>query len=180
MPRLSRFEFKGARRADADNLREQLNLIRHDVVTAGMLFRAESLIRNYFIEKGFLNPSIKLEQVQDTVRANSIALLIHIDRGPRTRISNINIHGNYALTDGQIKRLMENTRERSLRFFFSSSKLVREQFEEDRIAILDRYNEIGKRDARIIRDSIYAVSDSRINIDLFIEEGPTYYFRSLS
>jgi len=180
MPRLSRFEFKGARRADADNLREQLNLIRHDVVTAGMLFRAESLIRNYFIEKGFLNPSIRLEQVQDTVRANSIALLIHIDRGPRTRISNINIHGNYALTDGQIKRLMENTRERSLRFFFSSSKLVREQFEEDKIAILDRYNEIGKRDARIIRDSIYAVSDSRINIDLFIEEGPTYYFRNIS
>ena len=180
MPRLSRFEFVGARRADAENLRNKLNLIRHDVVTKGMLFRAETTIRDYFIEKGFLNPTISIEQQVDTARANSIALVFHIDRGPRTRIANIYVHGNKALTDGQIKRLMRNTRERSLRFFFSSSKLVREQFEADKVALIDRYNEIGKRDARILRDTIYAVDDGRINIELFIDEGPTYHFRNIT
>jgi len=180
MPRLTRFEFEGISRADADKLRENLNLVRNDVMTEGMLFRAESAIRDYFVEKGFLRPVITIEQVPDTVRANTMGLIFNIDRGERTRIANVNVYGNYALSDGRIKRLMKNTRERSLRFFFSSSKLVQEQFEEDKQAVIDRYNEIGKRDARIVRDSIYFVSDDRINIDLHIEEGPTYFFRSIN
>lgn len=180
MPRLNRFDFKGVRRTDADNLREQLNLVRNDVMTEGMLFRAESTIRDYFIEKGFLRPTITIEQVPDTVRANTKGLIFNIDRGARTRIANVNVYGNYSLSDGRIKRLMENTRERSLRFFFSSSKLVQEQFEEDKQKVIDRYNEIGKRDARIVRDSIYFVSENRINIDLHIEEGPTYFFRNIN
>lgn len=179
-PRLTRFEFRGVNRADTDKLREQLNLIRGDVVTEGMLYRAESTIENYFIEKGFLKPQIKINQIPDTIRANSIALEFDIDRGQRTRISEVNVFGNEALSDGQIKRLMKKTRERSLRFLFNSSKLVQDQFIEDKQLIIDRYNEIGKRDARIVRDSIYFVSDNRINIDLHIEEGPTYFFRSIT
>lgn len=179
-PRLTRFEFMGVNRADTDKLREQLNLIRGDVVTDGMLYRAESTIQNYFIEKGFLNPQIRINQIPDTARANSIALEIEIDRGQRTRIAAVNVYGNQALTDGQVKRLMKKTRERSLRFLFSSSKLVQDQFVEDKQAVIDRYNEIGKRDARIVKDSIYFVSENRINIDLHIEEGPTYFYRSIT
>ncbi|HSV87285.1 MAG TPA: outer membrane protein assembly factor BamA [Bacteroidales bacterium] len=180
MPRLTRFEFEGVSRADADKLREQLNLVRNDVMTEGMLFRAESAIREYFIEEGFLRPAITIEQVPDTARANTMGLIFNIDRGQRTRIANVNVFGNYAMPDRRIKRLMENTRERSLRFFFSSSKLVQEQFEEDKQKVIDQYNEIGKRDARIVRDSIYFVSENRINIDLHIEEGPTYFFRNIT
>lgn len=179
-PRLTRFEFRGVRRADTDKLREQLNLIRGDVVTDGMLYRAESAIQNYFIDKGFLKPQIRINQIPDTARANSLALEFEIDRGQRTRIAAVNVYGNQALSDGQIKRLMKKTRERSLRFLFSSSKLVQDQFVEDKQAIIDRYNEIGKRDARIVKDSIYFVSDNRINIDLHIEEGPTYFYRSIT
>ena len=39
-PRLTRYEFIGARRSDADNLEEKLNLTRGDVVTESLLFRA--------------------------------------------------------------------------------------------------------------------------------------------
>jgi outer membrane protein insertion porin family len=178
--RLTRYEFSGVRRGDRDNLSERLNLIRGDVVTENLIYRAESAIADYYIEKGFLRPQIQVTQVKDTTRVNSIILEFDIDRGARTRISSVNVYGNEALTDGQIRRLMKNTRQRSLRFIFTSSKLVQEEFEEDKRRVIERYNEIGKRDAVIVRDSIYFVDDDRINIDLYIEEGPTYFFRKIA
>lgn len=179
-PRLTNFEFKGVKKADADKLQENLNLVRGDVVTESLLFRAESAIGDYFIEKGFLKPTIEIREIPDTSRVNSIALEFEIDRGQRTRIANVNVYGNEVISDGKIKRLMKKTREKSLRFIFNSSKLVQEQFVEDKQNIIDRYNELGKRDARIVRDSIYFVDENRINIDLHIEEGPTYHFRNIT
>ncbi len=178
-PRLTRYEFSGARRSDADNLAEKLRLTRGDVITESLLFRAESAIKDYYIEKGFLTPSVEIRQLEDTARVNSKILEFYIDRGNRTRIRNVNIYGNEVLSDRQVKRIMKNTRERSLRFLFSSSKLVEDEFEEDKIALIERYNELGKRDAIILRDSVYFVDDDRIEIDLHIYEGPTYFFRSI-
>lgn len=178
-PRLTRYEFIGAKRSDADNLRDNLNLVRGDILTENLLFRAESTISDYYMEKGFLNPSIDIIQYDDTVRVNGIVLEFHVDRGNRTRIRNINVHGNETLSDRQIKRLMKDTRERSLRFLLSSSKLVEDEFEEDKRRIIERYNELGKRDAAIITDTVYFVAEDRIEIDLHIYEGPTYYFRNI-
>jgi outer membrane protein insertion porin family len=179
-PRLANFEFTGVKRSESDKLRETLNLVRGDVVTEGMLFRAESAISEYFIEKGFLRPQVNVIQQTDTARVNSIHLNFEVDKGNRTRISDVNVFGNEVITDRQIKRLMKNTRERSLRFLFSTSKLVQDEFEEDKRAIIERYNELGKRDAVIVRDSIYFTEEDRIAIDLHINEGPTYYFRSIN
>ncbi len=175
-PRLTRYEFIGIKRSEADDLSEKLNLIRGDILTENLLFRAESSIKDYYVEKGFLTPSIEVRQITDTVRTNSMILEFSIDRGERTRIREINIYGNEVLSDRQVKRIMKNTRERSLRFIFNSSKLVEDDFEEDKQTLISRYNELGKRDAAIIRDSVYFVEDNRIEIDLHIYEGPTYYF----
>ncbi len=179
-PRLASFEFTGARRADVTKLTEQLNLIRGDVVTENMLFRASNIINEYYTDKGFLTPEVNIIQKPDTIRANSIVLEFEIDRGERTRISEVIIHGNEVLTDRQIKRLMKNTRERSLWFIFSSSKYIRDEFREDKQSVIDRYNEVGKRDATIVRDTMYFVEEDRIVVEMFIEEGPTYYFRNIS
>ncbi len=178
-PRLTRFEFEGIRRSEADDLRKELNLVRGDVVTENLLVRAETTIRDYYMEKGYLTPSIEIKQLEDTARVNNMILEFLIDRGNRTRIREVNIYGNEVLSDRQVKRIMKNTRERSLRFIFTSSKLVEEDFEEDKRTLINRYNELGKRDAAIVRDSVYFVDEDRIEIDLHIYEGPTYYFRNI-
>lgn len=178
-PRLTRYEFLGIRRGEADDLRDKLNLVRGDVVTESLLYRAENAIEEYYMEKGFLTPSIEVRQLEDTARVNAMILEFEIDRGNRTRIREINIYGNEALSDRRIKRIMKNTRERSLRFILNSSKLVEEDFQEDKRTLINKYNEIGKRDAAIVRDSVYFVDDDRIEIDLHIYEGPTYYFGNI-
>jgi outer membrane protein insertion porin family len=179
-PRLTRFEFLGVKKADATKLREQLTLIRGDVVTENLLFRATSTIENYYVDKGYLKPNVEIRQITDTIRSNSLILEFDISRGQRTRIQEVIVKGNDILSDRQIKRLMKNTRERSLRFIFNSSKFIQEDFAEDKQKIIDRYNELGKRDATIVRDTMYFVDNNRIVVELDIEEGPTYYFRNIA
>ncbi len=178
-PRLARYELEGVRRSDKRNLEEKLDLERGDVVTQNLLVRAENTIKDYFIENGYLKPTIDYIKEPDSVQPENVNLVFNIDRGERVRIKSVNIYGNEELSDWEIKRLMENTRERSLRFIFSSSKFIEEDFEKDKQSIINRYNEIGKRDARIVKDSIYFVEDDRIKVDLHIEEGQTYYIGNI-
>jgi outer membrane protein insertion porin family len=63
---------------------------------------------------------------------------------------------------------------------FKSSKFIDEDYQEDKLGLIEKYNSLGYRDARIIRDSISKNPDKTINIDLWVEEGPKYYFRNIT
>ncbi len=63
---------------------------------------------------------------------------------------------------------------------FKSSKYIKENYTEDKILLIDKYNSLGYRDAKIIRDSIYSTEDNNINIDIEVNEGPQYYFRNIT
>ncbi len=63
---------------------------------------------------------------------------------------------------------------------FKSSKYIKESYLEDKILLIDKYNSLGYRDAKIVRDSIYKSEDNNINIDIEVDEGPQYYFRNIT
>lgn len=83
-------------------------------------------------------------------------------------------------SDSRLQRVMKNTKTKSLRNLFKLSKYVRSDFREDKQSLLTFYNEQGYRDATIISDSIYSISENRINIGIEIEEGNRYYFRNIN
>lgn len=62
---------------------------------------------------------------------------------------------------------------------FSSSKFLEDKFEADKNAVIDYYNELGFRDARIVSDTIYDFDEKSINIEMTVEEGQRYYFRNI-
>lgn len=63
---------------------------------------------------------------------------------------------------------------------FKASKYDRTEFAEDRKNLVDFYNSKGYRDAQIITDSIYAVNDRSIHLDIKLSEGKKYYIRDIS
>ncbi|AHM61744.1 outer membrane protein/protective antigen OMA87 [Flammeovirgaceae bacterium 311] len=64
--------------------------------------------------------------------------------------------------------------------FFSSSKFVRDEFEEDKNAVIGFYNSKGFRDARIVGDSLYrSPKANMLVLDVQVEEGRKYYFREI-
>ena len=63
---------------------------------------------------------------------------------------------------------------------FKASKYIKNSYKEDKLNLISKYNELGYRDAQIIRDSVYRSVDDNISIDVYLEEGDRYYFRDIS
>ncbi|MDY0216700.1 MAG: POTRA domain-containing protein [Bacteroidales bacterium] len=63
---------------------------------------------------------------------------------------------------------------------FKSSKFIAEDYETDKLSIISQYNAKGYRNARIISDTIYKVSDRLINIGIRVEEGNQFHFRNIN
>lgn len=111
-PRLSRYSFEGVRKAEADNLRDELNISRGDILTENLIIQSKNAIRNYFIDKGFLNVEVKTSIVQDTARANYSDLYFHIVKNNKVKIRQIMIDGNDHFSDNRIKRYLKETKEK--------------------------------------------------------------------
>ena len=113
-PRLSRFTFKGVRKAEADDIREKIKLVSNDVVTENVIIRTTNIIKKHFTEKGFLNTTVNIEQIRDSANSNNVSLVINVKKGSKVRINSINIIGNKLVTDSQLKAAMKETKEKGV------------------------------------------------------------------
>lgn len=59
---------------------------------------------------------------------------------------------------------------------FKTSRLIEDDFKADQRNLIKKYNELGYRDARIIRDSVFRTGPNTVVIDILVDEGPQYYF----
>lgn len=64
--------------------------------------------------------------------------------------------------------------------FFKTAKFVQEEYENDKNALISFYNSKGYRDAEVLADTTYGISNRYMNIDLTVNEGNRYYFRDIS
>jgi len=179
-PRLSKFNFKGMKKSDIDEVKEKIRLVKGKVLTDAMLEGITSNIKKHYAEKGFLNTTVGLLQVKDTTFPNSVVLNITVDKKKKIRISNIFVEGNTNLEAKKVKRKLKETKEKRWYKIFTAAKFRKKDFEEDKKKLIAYYNKLGYRDAEIISDSIYSAEENRINIKLKISEGKKYYFRNIN
>ena len=59
---------------------------------------------------------------------------------------------------------------------FSGSKFNEQKYEEDKQGLIAYYNSLGYRDAAVVDDTVYAVGNGNLNVDLKVSEGRQYYF----
>ncbi|MBB6612910.1 outer membrane protein assembly factor BamA [Pontibacter sp. Tf4] len=179
-PRLSRFEFSGVGKSQQETLREKVSLQRGRTVNDATLNSTRTIIKNYFAEKSYLNAKVNIMQRPDSLLPNSVVLDIRIDKGDKVKIGNIDIVGNEAFSDRKLEKQMKKTKEKSILNLFSSSKFQENEFENDKQLLLDFYNSEGYRDAVIVSDSVYRISDDRLGIVITVDEGKRYYYRNIT
>lgn len=63
---------------------------------------------------------------------------------------------------------------------FAGSKLIKSDYEEDKIKLIAYYNSLGYRDAEILKDTIETYSSNTIDVKFKISEGNRYYFRNIN
>jgi outer membrane protein insertion porin family len=74
---------------------------------------------------------------------------------------------------------MKNTKQKNPARFWKRSKYIRADFEEDLVAVVDKYKESGYRDARVIGDTIVKKDANNIALNISVEEGDRYYIGNI-
>ena len=196
-PRLSKFKFVGKlKKSDITTIKEKLKLMKGKILTQNIVNNSKQKIKDYFIEKGFLNIIVTATQTADSTLVNSAILVFHIDKKKKVKINEIkfiglkerelkkkNIFGKeqpYVLLERKLKKSMKDTKEKKWYRFFKASKFLADAYKADKNNIIKKYNDKGFRDARIISDTTYLNTDNTLNIQLTINEGNPYYFRKIS
>lgn len=179
-PRLSRFNITGVKKGDIEDLKEKLKLRAGSQVNENIINNSVNIIKKFYIEKGYFNALVKVDQQSDTsLGVNRVKLTFDITKGKRVKIKDIVFTGNDALSASKLRKNMKKTRRRDWKFW-NSSKYIENDYKEDKTALIDLYNEKGFRDAKILSDSIKVVSPKRILIYINLYEGKKYYVRNIT
>lgn len=179
-PRISKFAFKGVSKSDADKLRESIELAKGKIVTDNLVVTTRNKVKSYYIEKGYLNANVNVTEEVDSSLINSRILRIDVDKGKKVKIKDIKFNGVTALKPRQLKKAMKDTKEKKIYRIFTSSKYLEENFERDKQSIIHKYKSKGYRDAAIVSDTVYQVSEKFVNIEMTIQEGRQYYFGDIA
>lgn len=178
--RLTGWSYKGVKQGGHADLNDVLKpfLIKGQIITEAMKINSVNALEEYYKEKGFLDSKISVTEVNNERRTNAVNLVFDIQKNERVKIDEIVFEGNPSVKDKRLRKAMKNTKKKGT--IFSRSKLVIEDFEEDKRNIIAYYHTIGHRDAQVVSDSIWRDEDGELHLKLNIEEGNRYYFRNIS
>ena len=102
------------------------------------------------------------------------------------KVRHIFIEGNEQLKDLKIKGglfkkgAFAKTHEAGkLSTFLKSKKFTPERWKEDKEKLIEKYNELGYRDAAILGDSVWNNDPKHVNIWIKVSEGQKYYIRKI-
>jgi outer membrane protein insertion porin family len=177
-PRLSSLKIEGIKNSESTDLIEKIALPNGSQITAFILNNTERIIKDHFVEKGFLNTSVEFIQKDDPDRPNNIILTIKVDKQSKVRIGEIVFSGNNDFDASKLRHQMKGTKVKNWNFF-RSSKYIASKFDEDKEKLKTFYNDNGYKDFSIISDSVYPFSKGYIGLKINIEEGKQYFLRKV-
>ena len=181
-PRIADIRFNGIKKGEREDLQEKLgNMVKGMQITPNMVDRAKIIIKKYFDEKGFKNAEINIIEREDPKDKEQVYVDVNIDKKEKVKVHLITIDGNTVLSDKKLKRTMKKTNEKGkLINLFRSKKFIDERYEEDKQKIIEKYNELGYRDAMIEVDSVSPYDEKTVDIYMKIYEGNKYYLRNIT
>ena len=180
-PRVSELNFHGVKKSEREDLEAKISMIKGNQITPNQIDRAKTLIERYFDDKGFKNAEVIINQRDDKTKENQVIIDIEVDKKEKVKVHQITIVGNKAIKTKKLKRVMKKTNEKGkLINLFRTKKFVEENYEADKQLIIDKYNELGYRDAMIVVDSVTPYDEKTVNVFMQIEEGQKYYLRNIT
>lgn len=179
-PRLAGVEYHGVKKSELEDIKEKVLLLEGGQIVDAQLVNAERIIKGIFKEKGFLDTEVNIVQRDDQTKENSILLDIYIDKKEKVRIERIVWHGVEQVPLPKLNRAMKKTNDKQWRNLFRPKKFQEDLYETDKLAMVDKYNELGYRDAIVVKDSISKIEgENTVQIDIWVEEGNKYFVRDI-
>lgn len=181
-PRISAIDLQGVKKSEKEDLEAKIGLQKGGQFTPNLVDRTKTVIAKYFEEKGFHNVVTYISQQPDPDHPGYVRVKVGIDKKQKTKVGKLYITGNEALTDVQINKAMKKTNDDNIVNLFRTKKFVVDEYEKDKLAVIEKYNEVGYRDAYIEADSVVPNPDdpARVDVYLHVHEGDKYYIRNIT
>ena len=180
-PRISEVRYEGLKKSEREDVEVKAGIRQGSQMTPNLEDHAKTVIKKYLAEKGYHNAEVYVQQQPDPSHAGYVKVLIATDKRVKTKVGKIYLTGNKALTDRQINKAMKKTNDNDIVNLFRTKKFVTEEYEKDKQAVIEKYNEYGYRDAVIVADSVVPNPEdpNRVDVYMTISEGDKYYVRSI-
>ena len=186
-PRVSTINYFGLKKSEREDMEAKLGIMKGSQITPNMLDRAKILAKKYFDDKGYKNAEIEIVQRDDVTSKNEVILDVNVDKKSKMKVRKIIFEGNEQLKDSKIKGNMfkkgsfgKINEAGKLSNIFKAKKFTPERYDEAKKALIDKYNELGYRDAAIIEDSVWTVDEKHVNVLVRLDEGQRYYLRNIT
>lgn len=177
-PRISAINYNGLRSSDKQEINKKVTLPVGSQITSYILNNTEKIIKDYFIEKGFLNTTVDFIQKDDPDQPNNVILNINVDRKEKVRIEDITFEGNEFFSEKKLRKQLKDTKQKDLNIF-KSSKYITDKYEDDKNKLTTFYNDNGFKDFSILSDSMYNISEDKVGLVIKVDEGTQYFLRNV-
>lgn len=177
-----KFTGKGISKSKNEKLAKDNNLKPGTKITNNLISTIKNKVPQEYVKKGFADAKIT---IQDKINANDPNLIdwtIQVDKGKRVKIAKIEFDGNEMISDAKLrKKGFKDTKQKrfGIKGILKPSKFLKDKYEEDKINLVNYYNSLGFRDARIVSDSVWR-NDKGYNINVKLSEGKKYYLGNIS
>ena len=186
-PRVSNINYNGLKKSEREDMESKLGIMKGAQITPNMIDRAKILAKKYFDDKGYKNAEIDIVQRDDVTGKNEVILDVNVDKKSKMKVRYLIFDGNHKLSDkkitgnlfkkGSFGKINEAGK---LKNIFKAKKFTPERYAEAKKALIDKYNELGYRDATILEDSVWTFDDKHVNIYVKVDEGQRYYLRNIT
>ncbi len=184
-PRIKNINYNGIKKAEREDMEAKLGMVKGMSLTRNIIDRAKILAKKYFDDKGYKNAEIDIIQHEDA--SGQVTLDVNIDKKDKMKVRQLVFEGNKKLKSSKIKGSLFGKGafgkiHEAGKFinFFKAKKFTDERYKEAKQALIEKYNELGFRDATIIEDSVYPCDDKHVNILVKIDEGEKYFVRNIT
>jgi len=129
-PRISSIKLNGLKNSEKTDLNKKINLPIGSQVTAYLLNTAQKIIKDHFVEKGFLNTQVDFIQKDDPDQPNNVILNINVDKKDKVKIGDITFVGNEFFETKKLRRQMKDTKKKNLNFFRASKFIEKHRWSD--------------------------------------------------
>lgn len=180
LPQISKITFLGVSKSKTKTFKKDTGLTKGKMLTENLITSTENYIRQFYVDKGYLNTEVRINTKVNATNANHRDLIVRIDKNKLVKIKNINVKGNEKFADKDVRKALKDTKKKFWGRFWKRSKYVEDTFEEDKQKLIEKYRRKGFRDARIISDEISKNEDGKtIDLDITVEEGDRYFYKDI-
>jgi outer membrane protein insertion porin family len=183
-PKISEINVTGAKKKEKEEFEKGLGISKGSQVTPYLIDKAKKNITKYYLDKGYYH--VKVSVVPREEDGAETIIDINIEKGEKVRVNHLYITGNDSVSTRKLDRAMKKTNDRhNILNLFRSKKFIPAEYENDKVLFIDKYNELGFRDAVIVADSVRPYTSSEknekkyVNVYITVEEGKRYYFRNI-